>query len=414
MRVFIPWAKRLNLLFGALPPLLFVCVKFQSMNDMDVALRTQQLSKVFSYEKRTALHDSRREIIPCRFAQQEGAGEIQAFQRGLQTVEFCPLTDDCIQENKSFAYPVFAPERRGRHEEAIILLHGLNERSWEKYLAWAEYLAASTGKPVILFPIAFHMNRTPEQWSNPRAVSPWVARRRQAIEGLGNSTFVNLALSSRISRHPLRFYASGRESAYNLCQLVHEIKDGRHPLFREDAAVNLFAYSIGALLAQVLLLANPDSIFSASRLFMFCGGSIFNHMDGNARDILDKEAFARLQAYFNNDFIQRRELPATFRNDSLEQAFKAMISPNVLKDFRESFFTKASHRIRAISLRKDVVIPTAGVIKALGAASSRIVEEIDFPYPYTHQIPFPSTPKVAPSLINNAFQTVFGRAAAFL
>jgi hypothetical protein len=168
------------------------------------------------------------------------------------------------------------------------------------------------------------------------------------------------------------------------------------------------------LLAQVLLLANPDRIFSASRLFMFCGGSIFNHMDGNARDILDKEAFARLQAYFNNDFLERRELPASFRNDSLEQAFKAMIRPNVLKDFRESFFAKACHRIRAISLKKDVVIPTAGIIKALGNASSRILEELDFPYPYTHQTPFPTSPKTEPSLINNAFQTVFGRAAAFL
>ncbi|MDR1161931.1 MAG: DUF6051 family protein [Tannerellaceae bacterium] len=381
---------------------------------MDITIRTQQLNKVFSYEKRTALEASRLEMIPCRFTQQEGVGEIKEFQRGLHTADFCPLTDDCIQENKSFSYLIFAPKREERHEKAIILLHGLNERSWEKYLTWAEYLASATGKAVILFPIAFHMNRTPEQWSNPRAVLPWVAQRRQAIEGLGNSTFVNVALSARISRHPLRFYASGRESVYNLCQLVREIKNGEHPLFREDTSVNLFAYSIGALLSQVLLLANPDKLFSDARLFMFCGGSIFNYMDGNARDILDKEAFDRLQSYFNDDFLERRELPASFRNDSLEQAFKAMIRPNVLKDFRESFFAKACHRIRAISLKKDVVIPTAGIIKAVGNASSRILEELDFPYLYTHQVPFPASPKVEAALITNAFLKVFGKAAAFL
>jgi pimeloyl-ACP methyl ester carboxylesterase len=384
------------------------------MNGMDLATRTQQLKKVFSYEKRTALEDSRLVIIPCRFTQKEGDGEIRDFQRGLQTADFCPLTDDCIQENKSFAYPVFAPERKDRHEKAIILLHGLNERSWEKYLAWAEYLASCTGKPVILFPIAFHINRTPGQWSNPRAAIPWVAKRRQAIEGLCNSTFANVALSARISRQPLRFYASGRESAYNLCQLVREIKNGEHPLFREDASINLFAYSIGALLSQVLLLANPGNLFAGVRLFMFCGGSIFNRMDGNARDILDKEAFTRLQAYFNNDFPERRNLPASFRNDSLERAFKAMIRPDVLKDFRESFFAEACSRVRAVSLKKDVVIPTAGIIQALGRASSTVLEEVDFPYLYSHQIPFPLSPRAEAPLINKAFRAIFGRAAAFL
>lgn len=381
---------------------------------MDIVIRTQQLNKIFSYEKKTELVDSCLEIIPYRFAQRERACEIKEFQREFPTADFCPVTDDCIQENKSFSYIIFAPKRKSRHEKAIILLHGLNERSWDKYLTWAEYLATSTGKAVILFPIAFHMNRTPEQWSNPRAVLPWVTKRRQNVVDLCNSTFANVALSTRISQHPLRFYASGRESVYNLWQLIHEIKNGEHPLFREDTPINLFAYSIGALLSQVLLLANPDKMFSDTRLFMFCGGSIFNHMDGSARDILDQEAFNRLQYYYNHDFLEKRELPVSFRNDFLEQAFKAMIRPDVMNDFRENFFEKASNRIRAISLKKDVVIPTLGVTRALGNASSKILEEMDFPYTYSHQIPFPISPKVEASLINKAFTKVFSKAAAFL
>ena len=70
---------------------------------------------------------------------------------------------------------------------------------------------------------------------------------------------------------PVTLLRLGRESVYNMWQLVHEIKNGEHPLFKEDTSINLFAYSIGALLSQVLLLANPDKMFTDTRLFMFCG-----------------------------------------------------------------------------------------------------------------------------------------------
>lgn len=113
------------------------------------------------------------------------------------------------------------------------------------------------------------MNRTPGLWANPRAILPWVSKRKEEIANVTNSTFANVALSSRLSQNPLRFYASGRESVYNMWQLVHEIKNGEHPLFKEDTSINLFAYSIGALLSQVLLLANPDKMFTDTRLFMF-------------------------------------------------------------------------------------------------------------------------------------------------
>ncbi len=293
---------------------------------MNYTDRTKQLNQLFSCDRKTGIEESKLEIIPYYFKQKEGENEIKQFQRELATTSFCPVTDDCIQENKNFNYIVFTPKRRKQSNNAIILLHGLNERTWEKYLVWAEYLVLTTGKPVILFPIAFHMNRTPGLWCNPRAVLPWVNERRKKIEDLCNSTFANVALSSRISRHPLRFYSSGRESVYNLWQLVHEIKNGEHPLFKEDTSINLFAYSIGALLSQVLLLANPDQMFNDTRLFMFCGGSIFDHMNGSARDILDKEAFDRLQYYYSNDFFNQ-QLPTSFRNDFLEKAFKAMIRP---------------------------------------------------------------------------------------
>lgn len=82
------------------------------------------------------------------------------------------------------------------------------------------------------------MNRTPGLWANLRAILPWVSKRKEEIANVTNSTFANVALSSRLSQNPLRFYASGRESVYNMWQLVHEIKNGEHPLFKEDTSIN--------------------------------------------------------------------------------------------------------------------------------------------------------------------------------
>lgn len=381
---------------------------------MDISLRMQQLNRLFSVEKKVTLEESRLDILPFRFTQTRGAGEIDAIQKGLDTPGFCPVTDDHIEENKSFYYTVFTPGGKEKRDKAILLLHGLNERTWEKYLPWAEYLVQTTGKPVILFPIAFHMNRTPRWWSNPRAILPWVNRRKEEVKNLNNSTFANVALSSRLSKNPLRFYASGRESVYNVWQLAQEIKNGQHPLFREDTSLHIFAYSIGALLAQVILLANPGRLFTSSRLFMFCGGSIFSEMNGNARDILDQEAFERLRDYFRFDFLRRQSFPPSFRPDALERAFKAMIRPDVLTDYRESFFGKAYHRIQAVSLKKDSVMPTEGIIKALGKTAGKILKEMDFPYPYSHQIPFPVQSKIHPEMVNRSFARIFNQAAAFL
>ncbi len=381
---------------------------------MEVSTRTHYLNQLFSYERKTEIADSKLEIIPFCFTQTIGAGEIESFQKGLSETDFCPVSDNHILENKSFTYMVFNPQGRKKSDQAIILLHGLNERTWEKYLTWAEYLVTTTGKPVILFPIAFHMNRGPRSWSDPRVASSWVTQRKQEVVDLCNSTFANVALSCRISKNPLRFYASGRESAYNLWQLVQDIKSGRHPLFKEDTSVNLFAYSIGAFLSQVLLLANPDGLFTDSRLFMFCGGSIFSEMDGRARDIMDKEAFDRMEHYFTHSFIERTSIPETFKNDFLEHAFKAMIRPDILKVFREDFFEKASGRIRAVSLKQDTVIPTTGIFSALGEASHKILKEMDFPFFYSHQVPFPIRGKVDPIEVNHAFTSVFSQAASFL
>ena len=167
------------------------------------------------------------------------------------------------------------------------------------------------------------------------------------------------------------------------------------------------------------MLANPEHLLDDSRLFLFCGGSIFSQMDGSARDIMDHEAYQKVKNYFLNDFLtqdkEHRMLPILYEEDFMEKAFKAMIRPEVMKNYRESFFEQAQDRLRIITLKKDTVMPTQGVIEALGPHCTRtILEELDFPYEYSHQNPFPTNTGATPEMLSQSFTTIFNQVANFL
>ncbi len=49
-------------------------------------------------------------------------------------------TDSHISENMKFRYPVILPGDNKRTDKVIILLHGLNERTWHKHLTGARFL----------------------------------------------------------------------------------------------------------------------------------------------------------------------------------------------------------------------------------------------------------------------------------
>ncbi len=316
-----------------------------------------------------------------------------------------------INENFSFDYPVFLPDSSYRQEKAILLLHGLNERSWSKYLPWAEELALLTGRPVILFPIAFHINRAPLDWSNPRSLTAILSMRRHQYEGDRSVSFANVALSERITESPERFYLSGRQTWADLTTLFSEIKSGHHPLFKEGCKIDIFSYSIGAFLSQVALMANEKGLFSDSKLFMFCGGSIFRSMCGISRSIMDRAAFERLLDYYVNRFGCEPE--KRWRRDSAFDAFFRMIIPERLQREREAFFSRIRNRITGIALSKDSVIPYHGVREALGVETTESVITLhDYPFDYTHENPFPPQTKDQTSL-NAAFGNLFSRAAAF-
>ena len=320
--------------------------------------------------------------------------------------------DEKIEENISFVYPVFMPGGIKQADNAILLLHGLNERNWNKYLTWAEYLCSGTGKPVILFPIAFHMNRSPLSWSNPRALQPIMDLRRQLNGDDRSLSFANVALSERISEKPYRFYSSGRQSIKDLSTLFIQIKLGEHQLFNENAHIDIFAYSIGAFLAEITMLTNHRNLFSDSKLFLFCGGGIFSSMDGQSRSIMDKMAFRILYDYYLNHFV--KSVKSVSSKDKIFESFNSMISTDRNKTERELFFNQLGNRLKGISLKNDKVMSFQGIPEALGIdCSISHFTQLDFPYTYTHENPFPVNGQTDSTKVDEAFRRVFSEIVDF-
>ena len=320
--------------------------------------------------------------------------------------------DEKIQENHEFEYLVFMPSGLIKSDKAILLLHGLNERNWNKYLTWAEYICSKTGKPVILFPIAFHMNRSPESWSNPRSLQDIMNIRRQKNGNDRSLSFANVALSERITEKPYRFYSSGRQSIRDLSFLFEEIKGGKHVLFKENTQIDIFAYSIGAFLAEITMMTNQHSLFSDSKLFLFCGGGIFSSMVGESRCIMDKKAFDVLYEYYLQHFT--KSFKSVSGTDTIFNSFNSMISSERNQPEREKFFSQFGNKLKGISLENDKVMPFHGITEAFGInLANNHFTRMDFSFPYTHENPFPVGGLIDSDEVDKGFNTVFSEIADF-
>ena len=329
--------------------------------------------------------------------------------------------DQSILENHKFYYPVFCPAGKAKNNKAILMLHGLNERKWDKYLSWAFYLAEQTGKSVILFPTSFHLNRGPEKWLNARELTKMVDERLSRFSNSTETCFANLNLSNRLTESPERFFLSGLQTANDITSLLKLINNGEHPSFEQNTKADVFAYSIGGLLAQVLMMENPEGLLSDSKLFLFCAGSVFEHMNGISRCIMDSTANARLHSYYELEFedeIKRNGILREFFNESkIGMAFRSMIAMNRYRNSRESTFNKINDKVYAIALKEDKVIPADKIYENLlgSAKNDKLkVDILHFDYPYLHEMPFPTKLAGIETKVNEAFNVIFGKAAAFL
>ena len=343
-----------------------------------------------------------------------GSASIPGKEKDFLTV----FPDSEITENINFRYPVFMPRGRKQVDKAIILLHGLNEKSWDKYLPWAQGLVLRTGYAVVLFPISFHMNRTPDNWANPRNMAGLSRLREEKYEGQEATSFANAALSERLDNMPERFALSGYQSVMDLLNLVNHISSGQHTAFKENTEIHFFGYSIGAFLTQVMMIANPGGIFDKSRFVLFAGGTAFSQINGTSRFIIDGQAFAQLRHYYLNDSTWRRKTLRSYVDAlgvrNIARAFMAMLSPDYFHGLRDKVFGNFKDQLLVFALKEDKVFPAEDIIEIFDK-SGVWVNYVDFPYEYSHEIPFPISKEAEVSeKVDKCFDNLFTEAADFL
>lgn len=326
--------------------------------------------------------------------------------------------DNSFEENNRFSYTVLRNKNTNKSKSVIVLLHGLNEKNWDKYLPWARYLMIKTGKPVILFPLAFHMNRAPKEWSDSRLMFKLSKERMVLFPSLESSSYVNAAISTRLQFSPERFLLSGLQTLYDLIQLVEEIRNDANPFVAKDAEIDYFGYSVGGFLGQILLMSNPCNLFSDSRLLVFCGGATLDRTTPVSRTIIDSEGADALIQYYVNDFENAANVDGHLhdlfvKSDEVGVAFKCMLDSEKMISFRNALLCSLKEKIRILGLKKDKVFTPESIT---GKYLHRIADSVklfDFNYNYTHETPFPLLTKIEDE-VNKSFLDIFNYSADFL
>lgn len=331
------------------------------------------------------------------------------------------VKDISVEENKKFKYQIIKPKGVDKVKKVVFMFHGFNEKDWSKYLPWAKAICDGTGSAVILFPIAFHMQRAPKNWSNKREMYRLSEQRKEKFPNIVNSTLSNVAISMRLHAMPQRFIWSGLQTYYDVIQLIDDIKEDNNKHIHKDFNFDVFAYSIGGFLAQILKLTNYKNYFENSKVCLFCSGATFNRLSPVSKFILDSEANVALYSYLVEHFDKMLErdnvLHHYIKEDHLEgKIFSAMLDYQKMRPFREKLLKKYEHQMYAITLTKDEVIPSFEVMNTLKGAYRNIdirMDEMDFEYDYIHENPFPT--KIANSLqVDECFEKVFKKVCAFL
>ena len=326
-----------------------------------------------------------------------------------------------IERNKYFNYYILKRADVEVAEGTIIFFHGLNEKKWDKYLPWAYELAQKTKKAIILFPIAFHMNRAEEIWSDRHKMAEVAQFRKKNYPENTSCSFVNAAISSRLEAHPQRIFWSGFQTYSDVIQVVKNIRNHQIQSISPETSIDLFGYSIGSFLSMILKMADPEGIFENSKLFCFCGGMTIDRMFPISKYIMDARAAIKMQTVFaellSSDF-QSDERLGHFQDEKLhpqESWFKMMLRYNYFQKEREDRIKKLHHQIKLYVLEKDEVAPPIEALNTLQGGYRNIKTEVeiqDFPYEYSHMVPFPLTNKIQKE-VTEAFQHFVNSASEF-
>jgi hypothetical protein len=176
-------------------------------------------------------------------------------------------SDESISENITFRYPLVrkrpSSDIAQKRDRVTIVLHGLNEFSYRKYIPWACQILLHTDAPVALFPLTFSITRASSEWVK---LKQSIRTQRQEIE---NSGQFNAIISERLQARPQRFFWGAIQSYWDIVDLVRLIRANKHPHFAWDARIDFLGFSSGGYLALALLAVNPEGLFSKSRACLF-------------------------------------------------------------------------------------------------------------------------------------------------
>ena len=331
------------------------------------------------------------------------------------------MTDSDISDNLNFRYHIIYPPHEKKARNIIILFHGFNEKHWDKYLPWAFHLARKTGKAVVMFPIAFHMNRAPAIWSDKRHMHKASQERKRRYPFLIDSTLSNAAISTRLHNRPERFIWSGLESYHDVIDLVESIKKGQHPGIEPEAGIDFCSYSIGTFLGEIVLMTNKNGYFADSKYATFCGGPVFNRLSPVSKFILDSESNVSLYSYLV-EHLESHMRDSPQLNHLLSGAFEEGVNFRCLLNYkkelqyREDKFRAFSERFYAVALANDEVVPAYEVINTLQGSRKDIgirVDVLDYEYPHRHEDPFPINSRIS-GAVDKAFTLTFDRIGEFL
>ena len=355
---------------------------------------------------------------PHLFCQEHNLAFSSQLNDAQDDLHWADYDVDC---NIHFQYHIVQPLNTEKSNGVIIVFHGLNEKKWDKYLPWAYGLATQTGKAIVLFPIAFHMNRAPERWSSRQEMYAIAQKRMNEFPDNSETSYVNAATSTRLDAFPQRLFWSGLQTYNDIVQFITDLKAGTFPTITPTATVDLFGYSIGSFLSVILMMANPKGYFANAKLFCFCGGMTIDRMfpiskyimDGRAAITMQKTFAELLSTNFKNDDRLRHYQDSELHFD--EGWFKTMLRYNYYQKEREQRFLQLENQIKALVLEKDEVTPPIEALNTLKGGYRNINIEVqidDYDYPYTHINPFALTTKNAPQ-VTEAFNRFITTATKF-
>jgi hypothetical protein len=338
------------------------------MSDMPFVLRTEPYYKAFR-EKYLRYGSPHPAVIADRFVWVEA--HISSRHAHVLRQE-----DQTETENVSFACPLVLPRQPGPFRQLVIILHGLNESEYRKYFPWACTLA-SAGMPVLLFPLAFLVNRRPRRWRDDADTREQL-RWRQGLAGNNVATRYNVTLSARLQDHPDRLFRGGQQSYLDLLDVVESIRHGaftidgsdagtlgpQHP-FAEAAQVDFLGFSIGGYLTLGLLLAEQDNtLLRDSRGVIFAAAAPWTHADAavNANPlspfILDRLATDRLQAFYRS--VDADTLLENAQGRWCRAIFRAE------REVLQGPLARIRARLMTIGNTADTVVPAAGMAVTFG------------------------------------------------